>query len=774
MKPRQRVPAAKSTRLPGLSAPAPEASWIPPASARRFAEKIISPEPDRSSALHEKALRQYQQGRFADAAASLTAALRVDPRRATAWSDLGVVHAAIGRTDLAMGCYDRALELEPDHAGAIGNRGNALSALRRPSEALACHDRAIALAPGNAENLNNRGGALRELGRLEEALDSFDRALALKPNFPDASSNRGNTLVDLGRAAEALASFDAALRRSPKRADIHNNRGAALARLGRARDALASFDEALALNPEAAGAHNNRGEALRALGRFAEAAEALLRALALEPNFPEALNNLGNTLMEMKRPADALTAYDAALRSRPDFVPALGNRARALLELKRTDEAVAACDRALAVDPRDHTAHNARGVALTSLGREAEALEDFDAAIAARPACQVGFNNKGLALIQIGRIAEGAAALQEALRRAPRNARAYYNLTLAKHFEPGDPAFAALTELVGPSSPLDAEQRVVAHFALAKALADAGDFDSSFDQLSKGNAGKRAMTSYDENAALGAMARARSVFGPEVRVDGGCPSPLPVFIIGMPRSGTSLVEQILACHPEVHGAGEISDFELAARDIGGAVAETVSRPEAIRDVTPDQLFRLGADYVERIRRAAPAARRVVNKMPENFRVAGLIALALPNARIIHVDRDPRDTCFSCFATLFTEYKPYAYDLGELGRFHRGYRSLMAGWREALPAGMMLDARYEDLVADLEGQARRLVEHCGLAWDANCLEFHRSARGVRTASVAQVRRPIYASSVGRWRAYERFLGPLFEALEIEEPAASGRT
>jgi hypothetical protein len=251
----------------------------------------------------------------------------------------------------------------------------------------------------------------------------------------------------------------------------------------------------------------------------------------------------------------------------------------------------------------------------------------------------------------------------------------------------------------------------------------------------------------------------------------GGPSRAPVFIIGMPRSGTTLVEQILASHPQVFGAGEIADFEKAAAGLGGVVAEALHSPEAVSLISADQFRRLGASYVERLAAVAPAgAARITNKTPGNFVLAGLIHLALPNARLIHISREPADTCLSCFSSLFVGNLPYAYDLGELGRYYRAYEALMAHWREALPRGVMLDVRYEELVADLEGQARRIVGHCGLEWDARCLDFHQNRRQVRTASAAQVREPIYKSSVGRWRRYEPFLGPLLA--ELRPSMASG--
>jgi hypothetical protein len=331
-----------------------------------------------------------------------------------------------------------------------------------------------------------------------------------------------------------------------------------------------------------------------------------------------------------------------------------------------------------------------------------------------------------------------------------------------------------LEELVRGDSSQDVDGRLYAHFALGKAYADIGDCERAFRQIADGNALKRKQYGYNEVAALGALARIQAAYSDTLmRRNGGYgdPSSLPIFVVGMPRSGTTLVEQILASHRAIHGAGEIKDFEMAVVEMAGVAGYLSRAPEIVSLMPREQLGALGASYLGRIRALAPRASRIVNKLNDNFRFAGLIALALPNARIIHVRRDPVDTCFSCYQTLFAENLPYACDLAELGRYYRAYDALMNLWRAILPAGVMIEIRYEDLVADLEDQSRRLVEHCGLDWDPHCLDFHRNARSVRSASFAQVRQPLYKSSVGRWRAYEAFLGPLLAALDGLPPPMS---
>jgi hypothetical protein len=327
-----------------------------------------------------------------------------------------------------------------------------------------------------------------------------------------------------------------------------------------------------------------------------------------------------------------------------------------------------------------------------------------------------------------------------------------------------------MAKLADTMSSLTVHEQIELGFALGKAYADIGAHERAFRRLIDANALKRKQTFYDEGASLAGFERMKAAFTDALmRANEGLgdPSCAPVFILGMPRSGTTLVEQILASHPGLFGAGEIDDFGKATvASLRRAQRSAQDFPEAISTMSGEQLRRLGEDYLGRIRAKAPAAERIANKTPENFRLVGLIHLALPNARIIHMRRDPVDRCVSCFSKLFAENLPYAYDLGELGRYYRAYEDLMAHWRAVLPEGVVLDVRYEEVVADLEGQTRRILDHCRLEWDARCLDFHRAARPVRTASVAQVRQPIYASSVGRWRAYEPFLAPLISALRGE--------
>jgi hypothetical protein len=365
--------------------------------------------------------------------------------------------------------------------------------------------------------------------------------------------------------------------------------------------------------------------------------------------------------------------------------------------------------------------------------------------------------------LALGRLEESRVAFERAVIFAPRKAGCYWNLANSKRFTEDDLHLADMQKLAGDEASLNAEEQIDLHFALGKAFADVENRQQSFQHLLRGNSLMRCQINYDEATALGRLQRIQDSFTAALMREKrgmGDPSSMPVFIVGMPRSGTTLIEQIIASHPKVFGAGELrvmANLVESLSDRDGTVF-----PEMVPAMSGEQLRRLGVEYLRTVRPMAPAAKRITDKMPGNFVLAGLIHLALPNARIIHVCRDSRDTAFSCFSILFARGHEYSYDLSELGRYFRAYQKLADHWRDVMPE-TMLEVGYEQVVADLETQARRIISHCGLEWDDACLAFHRTERSVRTASAAQVRRPIYRSSIGRWRPYVDGLQPLLQSL-----------
>jgi tetratricopeptide (TPR) repeat protein len=467
------------------------------------------------------------------------------------------------------------------------------------------------------------------------------------------------------------------------------------------------------------------------------------------------------------RHAEAIGLYDLILSTQPGLSQIHNNRGLALAALGRFDAAVASYQRAIALRPQDPQVLCSWAAALAEDGRTEEAEQTARQAVALNPRLAQAHNNLALILKEKGRLNEAEAAAKQAIQLAPHNPAYYEHLGMVRPFVPGDHYLAALEGLAKDLGALRVTDRIHLHFALGKAYEDTGRFEDAFPHWLEANARKRHQLGYDEGHMLALMERTRATFTREFIASGGhsgVTSALPVFIVGMPRSGSTLIEQILASHPAVFGGGELNLFDHAAGAIGKGLPGEPSFPDMIAAMSAEHFAALGSLYLEELKKRAPQAARITDKMPANFLFAGLIHLALPNATIIHAVRDPADTGVSCFATNFTRGQPFTYDLAEIGRYYSRYRALMAHWHEVLPRGRILDVRYEELVADMPTAARRIVAHCGLAWDARCLDFHKSERAVRTASAAQVRKPIYRSSVGRWRNYQSFLGPLLAELE----------
>ncbi|HUB10472.1 MAG TPA: sulfotransferase [Acetobacteraceae bacterium] len=373
---------------------------------------------------------------------------------------------------------------------------------------------------------------------------------------------------------------------------------------------------------------------------------------------------------------------------------------------------------------------------------------------------------RGIALEQMGRLAEARAAFEAAVALMPQRALFHHSLARVQRFSPGDPRLAAMLALARRTTTLPEAEQVHLCFALGKAFADLHEDQRAFRYYLQGNAVRRRAMQHNEAVALDFLQRIRRHITADViaaQRGHGAASPAPVFILGMPRSGSTLVEQILAAHPEVFGGGELRHFGAAL----AAVGDAWGYPEYVATLPAAHLQHIGARYIDAMRAiAGPDAARITDKMPTNYLFVGLIRLALSNATIIHTRRDPIDCCLSNFTTLFAPGRlAYSYDLGELGKYHRAYDALMRHWHDVLP-GVMLDVQYEALVADFETVARRIVAHCGLQWDDACLRFHEARRTVRTASVIQVRRPIHTGSIGRWRGHEALFAPLIKGLGEE--------
>jgi tetratricopeptide (TPR) repeat protein len=497
------------------------------------------------------------------------------------------------------------------------------------------------------------------------------------------------------------------------------------------KDAVHSLERATELSPEDAEGHSNLGNAYRAAGRLEDALASQRRALALRHDYAEAHNNLGSALLDLGRLDEATTSFRRAAAIKPDFALAHCNLGNALLLQNRPDEAESSCRRALELNPR-------LTAAIVQVAEVQAARGSFD---------------------------EAGESLRRAIAIEPDMPEAWSALVRLRKMSRSDTGWLTQAQRIA-AQPLPPRREVHLRYALGKYYDDVGDYAQAFENYRRANDISNTNRPLYELKSLTQgidriihahtrewLNRARAASNPSRR---------PVFIVGMPRSGTTLAEQILASHAEVHGAGELDFWSKAALACGGSPRSPDDELKLIAN--------LGDDYLTLLSGLSAASHRVVDKMPGNYLYLGLIHAALPNARIIHMRRDPIDTCLSLYFHDFGRAHPYAGDLNDLAGFFAEYSRLMDHWREIVPEDAILEVPYEALVRDPEKWSRRMVEFIGLSWDQGCLEFYRTARTVSTHSKWQARQKISASSVGRWRNYEKFVGPLLSLADDRGRAA----
>ncbi len=648
--------------------------------------------------------------RVDSARAACEALVRTNPDDAGALHVLGIIAHDSGDRPVARKLLARAAEAK--HALPLHILSFAELCLKEEdlAEAIVAVRRALALDGTVALAWWSLGGMLLESGQFEEGRDAYQRAAQLDSKFWQARSGLATALCRLGRVAEAIDTSETLLREYPSNAA--------------ARDAFAKLLQEMGL-----------------YGRALTLAEA---ATVLEPTVVDFQLRAADIELNLGRHEAALARLQRLDIAAHGDVKLICFKAHLLRLVEHFDAAVEICRTAVENGVKSAELFRAYGLALHQVGSTAEALSRLDEAAAA--GCVNALSDKGLVLTQLGRLGDACDAFDQALLRQPRLADAWYNKSSAKHFVASDPDIDGMERLL--DGYCSARDELLLRFALGKAHMDVGNPEVAFLHWHEGNRQKRASIDYDADGASRAMAAVAERYATRERLRpiAANPSDLPVFIVGMPRSGSSLLEQVLASHPEVHGGGELLQirclFESADAGSDDALAECV---------------------LARLRRASPSAVRVVDKDLGNFLHLGLIHRTFPRARIIHCRRSPLDTCLSIYTRLFLGDFGFAYDLAELGRYYRDYQQLMTHWRSLLPSETFIEIDYENFVTNQEQQTRRLLEFLGLSWNDACMRFFETERPVRTSSFAQVRRPIYRSSVGRASALRSHLQPLVRAL-----------
>jgi tetratricopeptide (TPR) repeat protein len=697
------------------------------------------------------------QGRVREAEVHARTLLAKHPDEGMVWKILSVALVHQGKDALAE--LRRTTELLPADGEAHRNLATAWRVRGQWAEALLSLHRALELNPHDADSFAEAADAMRALGRVPEAVPLYERALLLDPQLVEARNNLGNAFLELHQNLDAARCYRLAVEAQPDNSVILCNLGNAQRLLGLLEEAKICLERAIAMDRTLSVAHSYLGLVHVALGQREVAITNFRQAVELNPGDTAALNYLGGVLRELGRRRDAIAAFERAIVVNPSSAESHCHLGEVLFEMRRVGAAMDCYRRALSMQPTFAPAHLSLGMALRQQRRPAEAEASCRAALDIDPNYVEALSFLGELKADRGEFAQAEELFAKAIAIDPGFHSAFAGIATHRKMTLADSEWRRRVEtLLRKRLPLSAE--VTLRYALGKYFDDVRQYDDAFDNYARANElTKRFGATYDRTQFSALVTRITRRFQPEFIRE--CHShasaaDLPIIVLGMPRSGTSLAEQILASHPAVFGAGEQTFWHGAYRRLEQIAPNGAPGGPVLAD--------MARNYLERLTVVGKDSLRVIDKMPANFLYAGLIHAVFPNARIIHMQRHPLDTCLSIYFQNFFNIGPYANDLDNLAHYYREYLRLTDHWRATLPATALLEVPYEALIADQEGWTRRMVDFVGLGWDPKCLDFHATDRVVITASKWQVRQKINAASAGRWRNYEKFVGPLMSLIE----------
>ena len=646
--------------------------------------------------------------------------------------------------------------------------------------------------------------ALAHAARLLErdprlAVEQADEVLKAVPGHPHARLILGAAHRRAGHTQSAIEILAPLAREQPQSAPALLELAVALGEAGRMTDAIGALRHALQLNPDSIDGWQLLAEHLEMIGdaQGADRARAahikaatkdprLMAAAAalVENNLPvaemrlrthlrsypkdvAALRMLAEIAARLKRYADAQQLLETCLKLAPNFDAARVNYAVALNRLGKPAEALPQIERLLAKDPRNPSHRSLRAAILANLGYYAESIDVYEAVLKEFPQQPKIWMSHGHSLKTARRLGDAVSSYRRAIAMQPTLGEAYWSLANLKTFRFSDDDLLAMRRALERTD-LEDEDRLHFEFSIGKALEDAGEYQESFAHYARGNAIRKNGAPYDADHNTEFVQRSRTTFSAKffaARAGGGAPDPAPIFIVGLPRAGSTLIEQILASHSSVEGTMELPDLpriavEIIRRNAGRGEAGFA---EAVAALTPEELRSLGEQYLAETRSQRRTDRPFfIDKMPNNFLYVGLIHLILPNAKIIDARRHPLGCCFSGFKQHFARGQSFTYGLGDIGLYYRDYVELMAHIDAVLP-GRVHRVFYELMIEDTDAEVRRVLAYCNLPFEDACLRFYENERPVRTASSEQVRQPIFRDGVDRWKQYEPSLGPLKDAL-----------
>ena len=674
-----------------------------------------------------------------------------------------------GKLDQAESIARQVLTARPNMADAHNILGVVLHRKGQTDDAITSVRRAIKLNNTAPNYFANLGEMERVKGHLDIAVAALSRAVKLNPRSPQALNNLGIVCYDRREFVKAEQNYRKAIALDDNYPEAYNNLGNALRALGKLEDAVKEYERAIEIRENYPEAYNNLGTVFRELGKPEQAEASYRRSIAFRPSYLDALNNLANVLVAQKKYEDGVRVLGDTLKLYPNNLQTLVNIARAHMARGAYPMANRAIQMALKESPDNVEALTLAGQIAHDLDHYEDSINYFEKSLKARPNNIEALNYYGVALKSVGRLDDARNTFIKALEVQPRAIGTYSNLVDLEKFTPDNPLFQTMQRIVDRVKNPESAPYMALHFAMGKAYDDMGEYQKAFHHYSVGARLKRKTLTYNEAEVHQFFEDTKRIYSKEFikrKEFVGNPSKVPIFIVGMPRSGSTLTEQIISAHPKIFGAGEIKNLSYSIAALRLKFPSLPKFPQLAEVMKPSHLTTVAKNYLAAVNKISNNAERVTDKLLTNFFFAGLIHMMLPNAKIVHTKRNPVDSCLSTWTKLFKDDMPHSYDLGELGRYHRRYQDLMEHWREVLPASAFLEVQYEDVVADPETNARRVIDFLDLEWDPRCLKFHESDRPVKTASVSQVRKPIYKTSVERGRRYGDKLNPLIAALGLE--------
>jgi tetratricopeptide (TPR) repeat protein len=701
----------------------------------------------------ESLVKLYSKGEFNQVLSLINELLDQFPESVDLHNIAGASNAGLKNFDASINNYRQAIKINPDFAEAHNNIGNAFLGKGELDQSIDSYKKATLIKPDYAEAFYNMGNVLMDKGLFKEAIDNYKKSININPDVAIAFYYMGNALRDKGDIEGAVDSYKQAIKIFPDYTEAYNNMGNALQVIGDFEEAIDSYKQVIKINPEFAEAYNNMGNALQVTGDFEEAIDSYKQAIKINPEFAEAYNNLGSALRGKLELNESIDNYKKAIKLKPYYVDAYGNMGDAFHASERYEEALENCQQAIKIDPNYTQAYYTMGNALMDIGELEKSIDSYKKAIKLKPDYAEAYNNLGIALQDNGSPEVAIDSYKQAIKIKPDYTLAFRNLTNINQYKEHDEYFLKMQRLCQDPVISD-EQRCDLNFALSKASEDLNEVSQSFNYLKTGNELRKKILSYDIEQDIELFSQLQKAY-PSIALNSSVEKSelKPIFILGMPRSGTTLVEQIVSSHSEVTGAGELHYID--------SFGESIARGEIKSSV--DVISDFKKNYIQALKIKSNGKSIVTDKMPQNFLYIGLIFSAFPDAKIIHVKRDPAATCWSNYKHYFTsEGLGYAYDIDDTVRYFGLYKDLMQFWRSHY-GDRVYNLNYDNLTINQEEEIRSLLQYLELKWESGCLSPQKNKRSVHTASQQQVRQKVYQGSSQQWRKFEPFIKGAFDQL-----------